>query len=115
MAAAVAAGDEPHCARCCVGEQDAHHTRSGNNSRGGGGAGPRSLLVAAALWGWLVRVCVGGWGYSGEGRAPMYGDLEAQRHWMETTLNLPPSVGAGSAAAGRGRERRRRARWWFVD
>jgi alpha-1,3-glucosyltransferase len=27
--------------------------------------------------------------YSGEGKPPMYGDFEAQRHWMEITLNLP--------------------------
>ncbi|XP_020297984.1 probable dolichyl pyrophosphate Man9GlcNAc2 alpha-1,3-glucosyltransferase isoform X2 [Pseudomyrmex gracilis] len=28
-------------------------------------------------------------GYSGEGKPPMYGDYEAQRHWQEITLNLP--------------------------
>lgn len=27
---------------------------------------------------------------AGEGKPPMYGDLEAQRHWMEITVNLPP-------------------------
>lgn len=27
--------------------------------------------------------------YSGAGRPPMYGDYEAQRHWMEITVNLP--------------------------
>lgn len=27
--------------------------------------------------------------HSGEGQPPMYGDYEAQRHWMEITLNLP--------------------------
>lgn len=28
-------------------------------------------------------------GHSGKGLPPMYGDLEAQRHWMEVTVNLP--------------------------
>lgn len=27
--------------------------------------------------------------YSGEGKAPMFGDFEAQRHWQEVTVNLP--------------------------
>ncbi|WKY04109.1 hypothetical protein Q1695_005238 [Nippostrongylus brasiliensis] len=27
--------------------------------------------------------------YSGEGKPPMFGDFEAQRHWMEITLHLP--------------------------
>ena len=27
--------------------------------------------------------------HSGEGTPPLYGDYEAQRHWMEITLNLP--------------------------
>ncbi|XP_044762888.1 dolichyl pyrophosphate Man9GlcNAc2 alpha-1,3-glucosyltransferase-like isoform X1 [Coccinella septempunctata] len=27
--------------------------------------------------------------YSGQGNPPMYGDFEAQRHWMEITTNLP--------------------------
>ena len=26
---------------------------------------------------------------AGEGQPPMYGDYEAQRHWMEITYNLP--------------------------
>ncbi|CAI4229727.1 unnamed protein product [Auanema sp. JU1783] len=29
--------------------------------------------------------------YSGEGNAPMFGDYEAQRHWMEITWHLPIS------------------------
>jgi alpha-1,3-glucosyltransferase len=38
----------------------------------------------------LVRFCVGVFGYSGEGTSggPIHGDYEAQRHWMEITLNL---------------------------
>jgi len=38
----------------------------------------------------LLRSCVSLHGYSGEGVPPMYGDFEAQRHWMEVTVNLPP-------------------------
>lgn len=26
---------------------------------------------------------------TGEGDAPKFGDYEAQRHWMEVTVNLP--------------------------
>ena len=29
--------------------------------------------------------------YSGYHTPPMFGDYEAQRHWMELTINLPPS------------------------
>ena len=28
-------------------------------------------------------------GHSGEGKPPMYGDFEAQRHWMEITVRRP--------------------------
>lgn len=45
------------------------------------------LLVALS-----IRACVGLAGYSGEHTPPMYGDFEAQRHWMELTINLPPSA-----------------------
>ena len=37
----------------------------------------------------LIKVLVGQFGYSGEGDYPKYGDFEAQRHWMEITINLP--------------------------
>ncbi|MCL7025941.1 hypothetical protein MKW94_012525 [Papaver nudicaule] len=37
----------------------------------------------------LVRVMVSLNSYSGAGDAPKYGDYEAQRHWMEITLNTP--------------------------
>ncbi|KAL9600430.1 MAG: hypothetical protein Q9219_003183 [cf. Caloplaca sp. 3 TL-2023] len=39
----------------------------------------------------LFRWATGFWGYSGFGVAPMHGDFEAQRHWMEITLHLPVS------------------------
>lgn len=38
----------------------------------------------------LVKALVALGGYSGRATPPMHGDLEAQRHWMELTLHLPP-------------------------
>lgn len=37
----------------------------------------------------LARVGIGYFGYSGAGSAPMFGDFEAQRHWLEITTSLP--------------------------
>ena len=37
----------------------------------------------------LLKILVGQFGYSGEGDYPRFGDFEAQRHWMEITVNLP--------------------------
>ncbi|KAK7469253.1 Glucosyltransferase-like protein [Stygiomarasmius scandens] len=37
----------------------------------------------------LVKYCIGLGSYSGQGTPPMYGDYEAQRHWMELTIHLP--------------------------
>ncbi|CAM9620000.1 unnamed protein product, partial [Choristocarpus tenellus] len=37
----------------------------------------------------LLRHLVSLWPYSGADTPPMYGDYEAQRHWMEMTVNLP--------------------------
>ncbi|WOK93716.1 putative dolichyl pyrophosphate Man9GlcNAc2 alpha-1,3-glucosyltransferase [Canna indica] len=45
--------------------------------------------VAVALFALLVRVLVSLAPYSGQGTPPMYGDYEAQRHWMEITLHTP--------------------------
>lgn len=39
----------------------------------------------------LLRYMVSLWPYSGQADAPMYGDYEAQRHWMEITTALPLS------------------------
>ena len=47
-----------------------------------------ALTVSLAV---LLRIAVGLWGYSGQGKAPMFGDFEAQRHWLEITANLPLS------------------------
>eukprot|EP00889_Picochlorum_renovo_P008635 jgi/Picre1/35665/NNA_003126.t1 len=44
-----------------------------------------SGIVALGL---VLRLCLGSHSYSGKGNPPMYGDYEAQRHWMEVTLNL---------------------------
>ncbi|XP_060078791.1 dolichyl pyrophosphate Man9GlcNAc2 alpha-1,3-glucosyltransferase-like [Ylistrum balloti] len=46
-------------------------------------------LMLIALVAVLVRWCVSLCKYSGAGKRPMFGDYEAQRHWMEITYNLP--------------------------
>lgn len=48
----------------------------------------RYVLVMSAI---ILRAAVGLGDYSGKGNPPMYGDFEAQRHWMELTINLPVS------------------------
>ncbi|KAL8836100.1 MAG: hypothetical protein Q9170_003048 [Blastenia crenularia] len=45
------------------------------------------ILMAVGLFKWVT----GFWGYSGFNTPPMHGDYEAQRHWMEITINLPIS------------------------
>ncbi|CAG8959985.1 hypothetical protein HYFRA_00012702 [Hymenoscyphus fraxineus] len=45
------------------------------------------ILMAAGLFRWAAGL----WGYSGFQKPPMYGDYEAQRHWMEVTTQLPVS------------------------
>jgi len=45
-----------------------------------------ALITSFAV---LLRCCVTYHSHSGEGKPPMYGDYEAQRHWQEITLNLP--------------------------
>ena len=45
------------------------------------------ILIIAGLFRWSAGL----WGYSGYQAPPMYGDFEAQRHWMEVTTNLPTS------------------------
>ena len=49
------------------------------------------LIAAAVVAALALRGCVGLHGYSGEGAPPMHGDFEAQRHWMEVTVSLPPA------------------------
>ncbi|GLC53216.1 hypothetical protein PLESTB_000720700 [Pleodorina starrii] len=52
----------------------------------GGDRATTAILVLLAV---LLRVLTGLSSYSGAGDAPKYGDYEAQRHWMELTVNLP--------------------------
>lgn len=37
----------------------------------------------------ILQAVVSAANYSGAGNPPMFGDFEAQRHWMEITLHLP--------------------------
>ncbi|EME87674.1 glycosyltransferase family 57 protein, partial [Pseudocercospora fijiensis CIRAD86] len=50
----------------------------------------RSISKLFAV-GFLLRIFAACLGHSGQGKAPMYGDFEAQRHWMEITIRLPAS------------------------
>lgn len=43
------------------------------------------ILMIAVLFRWFVSLH----DYSGKSKTPMYGDYEAQRHWMEVTISLP--------------------------
>ncbi|KAK5738326.1 Glucosyltransferase-like protein [Elasticomyces elasticus] len=43
------------------------------------------MLMTVFLFRWTTAL----WPYSGKGVEPMHGDFEAQRHWMEVTINLP--------------------------
>ncbi|KAJ8939294.1 hypothetical protein NQ314_011151 [Rhamnusium bicolor] len=47
------------------------------------------LVIFGTLLAILLRCCTSLHPYSGEATPPMYGDYEAQRHWMEVTTNLP--------------------------
>lgn len=44
------------------------------------------LVIVAGL---TVRTMMGLHPHSGQGKAPMFGDYEAQRHWQEVTVNVP--------------------------
>ena len=46
-----------------------------------------AILITSAI---SIRCLVALGSYSGEAEPPMYGDFEAQRHWMEITTALPP-------------------------
>ncbi|OQV11391.1 Dolichyl pyrophosphate Man9GlcNAc2 alpha-1,3-glucosyltransferase [Hypsibius exemplaris] len=48
-------------------------------------------IGSVCLFGILIRWMVSINPYSGKGKPPMFGDFEAQRHWMEVTYNLPVS------------------------
>lgn len=46
----------------------------------------RYMIVICGL---IIRSAVGLGSYSGENNPPMFGDFEAQRHWLEITTGLP--------------------------
>lgn len=46
----------------------------------------RYIIIIFAV---IIRCAVGLGSYSGENTPPMYGDFEAQRHWLEITTSLP--------------------------
>lgn len=50
-----------------------------------------SVVLLLGLISVLARILVGIHNYSGYAKPPMFGDYEAQRHWMEITLNTPVS------------------------
>ncbi|KAJ6613312.1 glucosyltransferase [Mycena sp. CBHHK59/15] len=47
------------------------------------------VVPSALLASTCIKVCVGLGSYSGQNTPPMFGDYEAQRHWMELTIHLP--------------------------
>lgn len=44
------------------------------------------VLIGAAI---CLRSTISLHSYSGQNKAPLFGDYEAQRHWQEVTINLP--------------------------
>lgn len=44
------------------------------------------ILIGAAI---CLRSTISLHSYSGQSKAPLFGDYEAQRHWQEVTVNLP--------------------------
>ncbi|KAG0496679.1 hypothetical protein HPP92_001370 [Vanilla planifolia] len=61
---------------------------SGEFPRGSNTLKPWTSTIIV-LFAALVRVLVSLGPYSGQGTPPIYGDYEAQRHWMEITLHTP--------------------------
>ncbi|GAB4815387.1 hypothetical protein N2152v2_002433 [Parachlorella kessleri] len=52
----------------------------------------RDKVVCLLLFALLLRFECGLHSYSGKGTPPKFGDYEAQRHWMEITVGLPPKL-----------------------
>ncbi|XP_063417811.1 dolichyl pyrophosphate Man9GlcNAc2 alpha-1,3-glucosyltransferase-like [Mytilus trossulus] len=46
-------------------------------------------VAIVSLYAIFIRWCISLNTYSGSGKKPMFGDYEAQRHWMEISFNLP--------------------------
>ncbi|CAI9772736.1 unnamed protein product [Fraxinus pennsylvanica] len=53
------------------------------------GRGTKSAFLCISLFALVVRLAVAIHPYSGAATPPKFGDYEAQRHWMEITINLP--------------------------
>ena len=53
------------------------------------GCSDKQAFAFSILLGILIKWCISLNGYSGQGTLPMYGDFEAQRHWLEITTHLP--------------------------
>ncbi|XVE62742.1 hypothetical protein DITRI_Ditri06bG0143500 [Diplodiscus trichospermus] len=51
--------------------------------------GIKALFLCVSIFALFVRAATGLHPYSGANTPPKFGDYEAQRHWMEITLNLP--------------------------
>ena len=47
--------------------------------------------ILILTFGLTLRAILSRHPYSGQGKPPMFGDFEAQRHWQEITVNLPIS------------------------
>jgi alpha-1,3-glucosyltransferase len=47
------------------------------------------VFLPIVLFSLFLRATVSTYPYSGYNKPPMHGDYEAQRHWMEITINLP--------------------------
>ena len=43
------------------------------------------LIILSLVFRWIISMGP----YSGQGKGPLHGDFEAQRHWMELTNHLP--------------------------
>ena len=52
-------------------------------------AAKKTMSIAVIIVAIVVRCWVGFHGYSGYQTPPMFGDYEAQRHWMEITTSIP--------------------------
>lgn len=55
-------------------------------------APPHLAAAAVSLFALLIRYAVSLHPHSGMGAPPMHGDFEAQRHWLEVTIALPPQA-----------------------
>ena len=45
--------------------------------------------LCVILFGLVLRAMTSFHPHSGQGKPPLFGDYEAQRHWQEITVNLP--------------------------